>query len=59
MDVSEAIEVRRSIRKYKSTEVEDHKLKKIIESARIAPSAANRQEWKFLVVKIQTQEKNL
>ena len=51
MDVSEAIEVRRSIRKYKSTEVDDEKLKKIIESARIAPSAANRQEWKFLVVK--------
>jgi len=51
MDVSEAIEVRRSIRKYKNTEVEDEKLDKIIESARIAPSAANRQEWKFVVVK--------
>ena len=51
MDVSEAIEVRRSIRKYKKTEIEDSKLAKIIESARIAPSAANRQEWKFVVVK--------
>src|SRR5664280_935178 len=51
MDVSEAIEVRRSIRKYKNTEIEDGKLEKILESARIAPSAANRQEWKFVVVK--------
>jgi nitroreductase len=51
MDVSKAIEVRRSIRKYKSDEVEDEKLNKILEAARIAPSAANRQEWKFVVVK--------
>jgi len=51
MDVSKAIEVRRSIRKYKDKEVEDDKLDKILESARISPSAANRQEWKFVVVK--------
>jgi nitroreductase len=51
VDVSEAIQVRRSIRKYKNTDIEDEKIKKILESARIAPSAANRQQWKFLVVK--------
>ncbi len=59
MDVSKAIEVRRSIRKYKSTEVDDEKLDKIIESARIAPSAANRQEWKFLVVEDSDTRKKL
>lgn len=53
MDVFEAISKRRSIRKYKNTEVEEDKLDKILESARIAPSAGNRQEWKFLVVKDQ------
>jgi len=53
MDVFDAIVERRSIRKYKTTEIEDEKLEKILESARIAPSAANRQEWKFLVVKNQ------
>ena len=53
MDVFEAISERKSIRKYKDTKVEDLKLEKILESARIAPSAANRQEWKFLVVKNQ------
>lgn len=51
MDVSNAIDVRRSIRKYKKTKIEDEKLKRILESARVAPSAANRQQWKFLVVK--------
>ncbi len=50
MDVFKAITQRKSIRKYKNTDVEDEKLQKILESARIAPSAANRQEWKFLVV---------
>lgn len=51
MDVFEAISKRRSIRKYKDTAIEADKLDKILEAARIAPSAANRQEWKFLVVK--------
>jgi len=51
MDVFEAVSKRRSIRKYKDTEVEDEKLQDILEVARIAPSAANRQEWKFIVVK--------
>ncbi|HEX3013098.1 MAG TPA: nitroreductase family protein [Methanobacterium sp.] len=58
MDVFEAISKRRSIRKYKDTEVEDEKLQNILEVARIAPSAANRQEWKFIVVKDrETREK--
>jgi nitroreductase len=51
MDVIEAINNRKSIRKYKNTEIDDEKLKKILKSAQIAPSAANRQEWKFIVVK--------
>ncbi|KAF5059252.1 FMN reductase [anaerobic digester metagenome] len=58
MDVFEAVKERRSIRKYRDAEVEEEKLQKILESARLAPSAANRQQWKFLVVKSQkTREK--
>lgn len=53
MDVFNAIEKRRSIRKYLTKDVEEYKIDKIIESARIAPSAANRQEWKFVIVKDQ------
>ena len=51
MDVFEAISKRRSIRKYKDKPVDDEKLETILEVARIAPSASNRQEWRFIVVK--------
>ena len=58
MDVFEAISNRRSIRKYKNTPVEAEKLDKILEAARIAPSASNRQKWKFIIVKkSETREK--
>ena len=50
MDVFEAIEKRRSIRKYESTPVPEEKLEKILEAARLAPSARNRQPWHFIVV---------
>lgn len=51
MDVFTAISNRRSIRKYKSKDVETSKLDRILEAGRLSPSAGNRQEWKFIVVK--------
>ncbi|WP_077368160.1 nitroreductase family protein [Anaerosalibacter sp. Marseille-P3206] len=58
MDVLSAIKGRRSIRKYSSEPVEDEKLLKVLEAARLSPSARNVQEWKFIVVKDQeTREK--
>ena len=51
MDVFTAISDRRSIRKYKEKDVERSKLDRILEAGRISPSAGNRQEWKFIVVK--------
>ncbi len=50
MDVLSAIQGRRSIRKYSHKSVEDEKLLKVLEAARLSPSAKNRQEWKFVVV---------
>lgn len=50
MDVFEAIEKRRSIRKFKDAPVEFDKVVRIIESALKAPSAGNIQDWKFVVV---------
>jgi nitroreductase len=50
MDVLEAIRTRRSVRSYLSTEVEQEKLDEVLEAARLAPSGANRQAWKFIVV---------
>jgi nitroreductase len=50
MDVLEAIRTRRSIRSYQPKEVEKEKLDQVLEAARLAPSGANRQAWKFIVV---------
>lgn len=46
----EVIEKRRSIRRYKDTPVPKEKILKILEAARVAPSAAHRQPWHFIVV---------
>lgn len=54
MDIFTAIQERRSIRKYQSTPIEEEKLTKVLEAARLAPSAANGQNWKFIVVKDET-----
>ena len=53
MDVLEAIETRRSVRKYKPEAIPEGDLKKILEAARIAPSAGNKQPWRFVVVRDQ------
>jgi len=50
MDAFEAIEKRRSIRNYEPTPVPEEKLEKILEAARLAPSARNRQPRHFIVV---------
>jgi nitroreductase len=50
MDVFEAIEKRRSIRNYEPTPVPREKLEKILEAARLAPSASNVQPRHFIVV---------
>lgn len=51
MDVISAIQGRRSIRNYISKDVENDKLNKVLEAARLSPSANNNQGWKFIVVK--------
>lgn len=51
MSVRTAISERRSVRSYRDTPVEDEKLNLVLEAARLSPSARNRQEWKFIVVK--------
>lgn len=43
------IEERRSIRKYTDQKVGKDQIETIINSARLAPSAKNRQPWKFIV----------
>ena len=45
------IETRRSIRSYKSQEVEEEKLNYILQAFRKAPSAKNLQPWKLIIIK--------
>ena len=51
MDALDVIFNRRSIRKFKDIPVEMEKLGKILDAGRLAPSAGNLQDWKFIIVK--------
>jgi nitroreductase len=51
MTVEEAIKARFSVRSYSERDVEPEKIEQVLEAARLAPSANNRQEWRFVVVR--------
>ena len=59
MELSELISKRYSVRAYKSDPVEDDKLAKVLEAARLAPTAANRQPIKLLVLHTAGRETEL
>ena len=50
MEVIKCIKERRSIRNYLDKEVSKEIIEEIIEAGRYAPSAENRQPWKFIVI---------
>jgi nitroreductase len=50
MDVVDAIKNRRSIRRYKDTPVPLNILRKIVEAGTWAPTGANKQYWKYIIV---------
>ena len=50
MKVKEAIERRRSVRSFQEKEVPRRLLEEVMDSVRMAPSASNRQDWKFVIV---------
>ena len=47
----DAIELRRSIRKFKNDPVPDEHVMALIEAARLAPSGSNAQPWRFKIVR--------
>ncbi len=59
LEVMEAIRTRRSIRGFKNAPIPEEALNAVLEAARIAPSAANRQEYKFILVKDESLRKAL
>ena len=50
---------RYSVRNYKPDEIEDEKLEKVLEAARLAPTAANRQPFQLVVVSTKGKEADL
>jgi len=50
-DISKLIKSRRSVRSYEDKAINDEDLAKILEAARLAPSAHNDQGYKFVVIK--------
>lgn len=50
MDFSTVVTTRRSIRSYSSDPIEREILLEVVNLARLAPSAANRQPWRLLLV---------
>jgi len=50
MSVIESIRKRYSCRAYQDRPIEQEKLDSIFEAARLAPSAKNMQDWRFIVV---------
>jgi nitroreductase len=51
MDIYEAIRTRKSVRAYRNEPVAEEVLDRIFDAVRLAPSARNAQEWRFVVVR--------
>jgi nitroreductase len=59
VEFSELVENRYSVRAYKTDPVEDDKLQQVLEAARLAPTAANRQPFQIIVVHTTGREAEL
>lgn len=55
----ELAEKRRSVRAYKPDDVPEDLLQTVLEAARLAPSAVNKQPWRFIVVRSETGRRAL
>ena len=59
MELMQAIRARRSIRNFQDRPVEEDKLLAVLEAGRLAPSAKNMQDWRFIVVRDETARSRL
>ena len=57
--VLESIKKRQSVRSYQDKEIPEDVLQQVLEAGRLAPSANNKQHWKFIVVKDEDLRKKL
>ncbi len=59
MEFQDVIKKRYSVRGYQSREVEEEKLEKVLDAACVAPTAVNKQPFRFIVVKTDGREDEL
>lgn len=59
MNINDLIYQRYSVRSYKSDEVEEEKLLKVLNAARLAPTASNRQPFQIIVIHTKGREQEL
>ncbi len=59
MQFIDVLKERHSCRSYLPTPLSDETIKKIVEGARLAPSAKNEQPWKFVCIKTETESKEI
>lgn len=59
MEFADLIRERYSVRAYRPDPVEEEKLTRVLEAARLAPTAANRQPFQLLVIETQGREEEL
>jgi nitroreductase len=59
MEFQELIEKRYSVRAYKPDPVDDETLERVLEAARLAPTAANRQPFQLIVIHTAGREAEL
>jgi nitroreductase len=51
MKIADLIKKRRSVRNYQNRKIANDKIQEIIDAARFAPSANNKQPWKVVIVR--------
>ena len=59
MEFLELVKKRYSVRAYKSKPIEYDKLQKVLEAARLAPTADNRQPFQLIIIQTQGREEEL
>ncbi len=59
MEFLDLVKSRYSVRAYKNDQVEDEKLEKILEAARLAPTAVNYQPFKLIVINTEGRKDEL
>ena len=59
MEFSDLVQARYSVRAYEPTPVEEEKLQQVLDAAILAPTAANRQPFRLIVISTQGREEEL